>query len=37
MIIKQAVAEAVQTDIRSALQGELINFERAAVMLDMTR
>jgi hypothetical protein len=35
-LMKEIVAEAVQTEIRSALEDELIDVERAAVMLDMS-
>lgn len=35
-LMKEIVAEAVQTEIRSALEDELIDVERAAAMLDMT-
>lgn len=35
-LMKQIVAEAVQTEIRKALEDELIDVERAAAMLDMT-
>jgi hypothetical protein len=35
-LMKEIVAEAVQTEIRSALQDELIDVERAAAMLDMS-
>lgn len=35
-LMKEIVAEAVQTEIRSALEDELIDIERAAAMLDMT-
>ena len=34
--MKEIVAEAVQREIRSALEDELIDVERAAAMLDMT-
>ena len=34
--MKQIVAEAVQSEIKSALEDELIDVERAAAMLDMT-
>ena len=34
--MKQIVAEAVQSEIRSALEDELIDVECAAAMLDMT-
>lgn len=34
--MKEIVAEAVQSEIRSALEDELIDVERAAAMLDMT-
>lgn len=35
-LMKEIVAEAVQTEIRSALEDELIDVERAAAMLAMT-
>ncbi len=35
-LMKEIVAEAVQTEIRSALEDELIDVERAAAMLDMS-
>lgn len=35
-LMKEIVAEAVQTEIRSALEDELIDVEGAAAMLDMT-
>ncbi len=35
--MKEIVAEAVQTEIRSALDNELIDVERAAGILDMTQ
>jgi hypothetical protein len=35
-LMKEIVAEAVQGEIRSALEDELIDVERAAAMLDMT-
>jgi hypothetical protein len=35
-LMKDIVAEAVQTEIRGALEDELIDVERAAAMLDMT-
>src|SRR5437016_1815731 len=35
-LMKEIVAEAVQTEIRSALEDELIDVERAAAVLDMT-
>lgn len=35
-LMKEIVAEAVQTEIRSALDNELIDVERAAAILDMT-
>ncbi len=35
-LMKEIVAEAVQTEIRSALEDELMDVERAAAMLDMT-
>ncbi|MDB4957510.1 MAG: hypothetical protein JWO36_5079 [Myxococcales bacterium] len=35
-LMKEIVAEAVQTEIRSALDDELIDVLRAAAMLDMT-
>ena len=35
-LMKAIVAGAVQTEIRSALEDELVDVERAAVMLDMT-
>jgi len=35
-LMKEIVAEAVQTEIRNALEDELIDVERAAAMLDMT-
>lgn len=36
-VMKEIVAEAVQTEIRSALEDELIDVERAAEMLDMSQ
>ena len=36
-LMKEIVAEAVQMEIRSALEDELIDVERAAEMLDMTQ
>ena len=35
-LMKEIVAEAVQNEIRSALEDELIDVEAAAAMLDMT-
>lgn len=35
-LMKEIVAEAVQAEIRSALEDELLDVERAASMLDMT-
>jgi hypothetical protein len=35
-LMKEIVAEAVQTEIRGALEDELIDVDRAAAMLDMT-
>lgn len=35
-VMKEIVADAVQTEIRNALEDELIDVERAAAMLDMT-
>ena len=35
-LMKEIVAEAVQSEIRSALEDELIDVESAAAMLDMT-
>lgn len=35
-VMKEIVAEAIQSEIRSALEDELIDVERAAAMLDMT-
>lgn len=35
-LMKEIVAEAVQNEIRSALEDELIDVEGAAAMLDMT-
>ncbi len=35
-LMKEIVAEAVQSEIRSALDEELIDVERAAAVLDMT-
>jgi len=35
-LMKEIVAEAVQTEIRNALEDELVDVERAAAMLDMT-
>ncbi len=35
-LMKEIVAEAVQAEIRSALEDELIDVARAAAMLDMT-
>jgi hypothetical protein len=35
-LMKENVAEALQTEIRSALEDELIDVERAAAILDMT-
>ncbi|MBA3461472.1 MAG: helix-turn-helix domain-containing protein [Deltaproteobacteria bacterium] len=35
-LMKEIVAEAVQTEIRSALEDELIDVERAAAILCMT-
>jgi hypothetical protein len=35
-LMKEIVAEAVQTEIRSALEDELIDVARAAAMLDMS-
>ena len=35
-LMKEIVAEAVQTEIRGALEDELIDVERAAAMLDMS-
>ena len=35
-LMKEIVAEAVQSEIRSALEDELIDVEGAAAMLDMT-
>jgi hypothetical protein len=35
-LMKGIVAEAVQMEIRSALEDELVDVERAAAMLDMT-
>ncbi|MBS1123751.1 MAG: hypothetical protein H6Q90_5979, partial [Deltaproteobacteria bacterium] len=34
--MKEIVAEAVQNEIRSALEDELVDVERAAEMLDMS-
>lgn len=36
-LMKEIVAEAVQSEIRGALEDELIDVERAAAMLDMTQ
>lgn len=36
-LMKEIVAEAVQAEIRSALEDELVDVERAAAMLDMTQ
>lgn len=36
-LMKEIVAEAVQSEIRGALEDELIDVERAATMLDMTQ
>ena len=35
-LMKEIVAEAVQTEIRSALEDELVDVEGAAAILDMT-
>jgi len=35
-LMKEIVAEAVQTELRSALEDELIDVEGAAAVLDMT-
>lgn len=35
-LMKEIVAEAVQNEIRSALEDELLDVEGAAAMLDMT-
>ena len=35
-LMKEIVADAVQDEIRKVLEDELIDVERAAVMLDMT-
>jgi hypothetical protein len=35
-LMKEIVAEAVQNEIRSALEDELVDVERAAEMLDMS-
>ena len=35
-LMKEIVAEDVQSEIRSALEDELLDVERAAAMLDMT-
>ena len=35
-LMKEIVAEAIQTEIRSALEDELIDVEAAAALLDMT-
>ena len=36
-LMKEIVAEAVQSEIRGALEDELIDVERAATMLDMSQ
>lgn len=36
-LMKEIVAEAVQSEIRGALEDELIDVERAATILDMTQ
>ena len=35
-LMKESVAEAIQTEIRSALEDELLDVESAAAVLDMT-
>ena len=35
-LMKEIVAEAIQTEIRSALEDELLDVESAAAVLDMT-
>jgi hypothetical protein len=36
LLMKEIVADAVQSEIRGALEDELLDVERAAAMLDMT-